>query len=207
MHVAYVVITGHGIIKKTVHLSQQSFVVLYFAGISLITLLVITGNQFFLSSRYTVFIVLLISLITCQYFEALTLSLISNRNRLAIGAICVFLLALFIDNNISTGASKANLKVASQWLSQNIPASSKTACNEPRFVYYSSNRCTYSARLNKRISNNKFRPIMAEYDYLLVWVKKKDTTMDIALQKSKNIFLVQSFANKRGDEARIYKLN
>lgn len=206
-HVVYVAITSYGIAKWPLRLTPQSMVVLYFAAISFITLLVIAGNQFFLSSRYTVFIVLLLSLITCQYFSYFFHTSIRNHNRLAITASCIFLIALFLDNNISTGASKANLKIASRWFSENISESAKIACNEPRFVYYSGNRCIYSSNFSNRIRKHTLRTLAAEYDYLVLWVKRNDTAMNLALQNTRLVTLIQSFANKKGDEARIYQLH
>jgi hypothetical protein len=194
---------GHN--KRWLFLSKESNIVLYFALISVIYLIVITGNTLFISSRYTVITVALLSIIPCQYLTYLFHKLRNDKRNIASAILLSLVVLFFLDAIIHTGANQHSIVTASKWVTSNIDRNSNIACTSKRFAFYSK-RCTHHKRwkdtpegINKLINNTK-------YDHLLLWVSHKDTTTLEYLKSNKQLILLKSFKNKKNDASYVYRI-
>jgi hypothetical protein len=207
INLVYLAIWFIGSRKRWAQLSHESNIVIFFAFISTLPLIVLAGNHFFMSSRYTVLSVVLFSLIAYQYVEVLFYRLIGKRKYIAASALTALATIFFLDGIIHTGANKGNIIEASKWMRQNISPDSKVACNEGRLLFYSDKRCVHKVALERRgivaadkIINN------SNFEYLLLWIDHKNKDMQNYLSTNKQLILVKSFRNKKRDEVNIYKI-
>lgn len=207
LNIAYLIIWFIGRKKKWVQLSQESNIVLFFAFISILPLIVLAGNQFFMSSRYTVLPVTLFSLVAYQYVGHLLHKLVKNRRYIAVSALAILITIFFLDAIIHTGANKQNIIAASRWVQQNIDHNSKIACNEGRLFFYSNKTCTHEVKLaRKGIAAYEKLLNHDEYDYLLLWIDHKHKKIRDYLQTNKRLTLVKAFSNKKHDEVIVYRI-
>ena len=204
----FVLISGYGIRHRWVAFRQESGVILFFAAISLLTLLVVAWNQFFISSRFTIFTVILLSLISCQYVDRAIQWLIKKGDKRLLIGMAAIVLALFLDSIISTGAHKDNIITAAKWSTEQLQDDDPMVCNEPRLAYYSNNRCHFQTHLYSHLDDAKLDQLQTQgYRHLMLWVKKKNSVMRDTLDQSERLTFVKAFANKKGDEVRIYALS
>ncbi len=207
INLIYLAIWFIGRRKKWIHLSQGSNIVLFFAFISILPLIVLAGNQFFMSSRYTVLPVTLFSLVAYQYVDTLFRRLVKNRRHIAVSALAILISIFFLDAIIHTGANKHNIVAAGRWSQQNLGPNSKIACNEGRLFFYSNKTCTHEVKLaRKGIAAYEKLLNRDEYDYLLLWVDHKHKKIRNYLQTNKRLILVKAFSNKKHDEVVIYRI-
>ena len=204
----YLAIWVYGYRKQWVNLSKESNIVLFFALISLLPLIAIAGNQLFMSSRYTVLPIILLSLIFCQYFEYLFYKLMDSRRFRAVTGMFFLVILFFLDAIIHTGAIKGNLVTASTWVSRHIESDTKMACSDTRFSFYTKGKCTYEEGLESdNIKDMTWLIKEGKYNYLLLWVDHNDKQIRNYLGASKSLVLLKSFGNKKGDEARFYMIS
>jgi hypothetical protein len=200
----FLAVWGYGIHRKWIRLTRESYIVLYFAAIGFLTLVPVAGNFFFISSRYTVLTVLLISLITFQYVDYLFRELSRRQLQKWSVAAGVLIFVLFMDGVISGGASKRNIRVAGEWIKDELATAGKIACNEARLEFYSEDRC-------QRIKFDNSDPLAAinglkdeGYTYLVLWVDRKQEQLQSAADGA--LELEKEFLNDRGGSVRLYRM-
>jgi len=197
-----------GSYKHWINKKPESNIIYYFASIALLILLVFITARLFVSTRYTVFLLLLIGLIFSQYLDYFLSYLSQQRYKLWLAALSIFIAIQFLDSIISTGAKKFPIQQSGEWLTQQLKPGDKIACNEKRFNYYSKQNC--------KLENNRFYNDYNQSDiqylkdnnfaYLLLWVKHKNTAMLNTLELDKNFILLKEFKNKRDDVALVFKI-
>ncbi|MCN4144484.1 MAG: hypothetical protein LC437_05295 [Thiohalomonas sp.] len=197
-----------GSYKQWINKKQESNIIYYFASISLLILLVFITTRLFVSTRYTVFLLLLIGLVFTQYLDYVLSYLTQHKHKFLLIALGMFITVQFLDSIISTGAKKFPMQHSSEWLIENIKAGDKIACNEKRFDYYSKQNCKLE---NNRFYNNYNQSDIQylkdnNFTYLLLWVKHKNTTMLNTLELDNNLILLKKFKNKRDDLALVFKI-
>jgi len=207
INIIYLGIWIFGNNKKWIKTTPENGIVLYFAIIAILPLISITGRYQFLSSRHTVLAVILFTIIISQYITYFAHSLFDKKRWLASTALISLIIILFLDGIIHTGAIKGNLITASTWALQNVKSNSKIACNDDRFVFYTNNQCVYEQDLDKNnIKETSLLINSGKYNHLLLWVDRKNKQMRSYLSSNKSLVLLNSFSNKKNDEAQIYRI-
>jgi hypothetical protein len=156
----------------------------------------------FLTQRYaTLLCLLLLTLVPVALntiYEHATAHNMRKKFTLIFGSLCGYLL---IDSLISFGYSKQYLEEASAWAARELPATASLHTNSYALAYAS-----------KRIANYDKVSLGAEEtlqqsrsaDYLMLELNHDDTAIKTRLDTNQQLQLLQSFANERGDEVRIY---
>ncbi|MCU7799905.1 MAG: hypothetical protein KZQ70_07115 [gamma proteobacterium symbiont of Lucinoma myriamae] len=204
----YVGIWFIGSYKHWINKKPESNIIYYFASIALLILLVFITSRLFISTRYTVFLLLLIGLIFSQYLDYFLSYLSQQKYKLWLAALSIFIAIQFLDSIISTGTKKFPIQKSSEWLIQNSKPDEKIACNEGRFTYYAKQNCKLE---NKQFYNDYNQSDIQylkdnNFTYLLLWVKHKNTTMLNTLELDNNLILLKKFKNKRDDIALVFKI-
>lgn len=202
----FLAVLAWGVRRKWLQLTRESLVVMYFAVIGFLVLVPVAGNYFFLSSRYTILTVLLVSLITFQYVDYLFRELSKRRLHKWSIAAWVFILVLFLDGVISGGASKQNIRVAGEWLKAEVGAEEKIACNEARLRFYSGDRCKWVKFADEEPSAAIKLLRDAGYAYILFWIDRRDERLRSSVDADTGLLLVKEFPNKSGNTVRLYRL-
>jgi len=202
----FLVVWGYGVKHRWLRLTRESFIVIYFAAIAFVTLIPVAGNYFFLSSRYTVLAVLLISLVTFQYVDYLFRELSSRRLRQWSIIAWVVVMAMFLDGVISGGASKRNIREAGEWVIAEMPAEERIACNEARLEFYSEGRCKWIMFGDKDPADVINNIASEGYTYILLWVGRKDDALRRTTESNPSFELATEFPNSRGDKVRLYRV-
>ncbi|MCU7937905.1 MAG: hypothetical protein KZQ64_04420 [gamma proteobacterium symbiont of Bathyaustriella thionipta] len=197
-----------GSYKNWINKKQESTIIYYFAAIALLILLVFITTRLFVSTRYTVFLLLLIGLIFSQYLDYFLSYLSQQKYKLWLAALSIFIALQFLDSIISTGAKKFPIQHSSEWLIQNSKPDDKIACNEGRFTFYTKHNCKIKKkRFRKNYNQSDIQYLKNNhYRYLLLWVKHKNTTMLNSLEQDNNLILLKQFKNKRDDVALVFKI-
>ena len=204
----YVGIWLIGSYKHWINKKPESNIIYYFASIALLILLVFITSRLFISTRYTVLLLLLIGLIFSQYLDYFISYLSQHKHKYWLIALSIFITIQFLDSIISTGAKKFPIQQSSEWLIQNSKPDEKIACNEGRFTYYAKQKC----RLKKKrfYKNYDHADILYlkenNFTYLLLWLNHKNTSMLSTLKNDSNLILLKSFKNKKDDVALIFKI-
>ena len=79
--IAYTALWSIGIYKKWLKLRTESWIILYFALIAFTVLMVLNITRFYVSSRYIVFLVILLGLVVSQYLDVLLVSLYRHKQK------------------------------------------------------------------------------------------------------------------------------
>jgi len=197
-----------GAYKHWIKNTKEAKIIYYFSSLSLLILLVFITSRLFVSSRYTVFLLLLIGLIFSQYLDYFIYYLSRNKHKKWLIALSLFISIQFLDGMITTTAKKTPMQQAGLWLSQHIKPGEAVFCNESRLSYYSKQPC-YS---KKTRFYKSYQPSDIQYlqknniSYLLLWVKHKNKTMIEKLKNDNNLQLIKEFNNKRYDKSLILKV-
>ena len=203
----FLAVWGYGVQRKWLKLTRESGIVAYFAVTGFLVLIAVVGNYFFLSSRYTVLTVLLISLIAFQYVDYLLRDLSRHQLHKWKIAAWVFILVLFLDGVISGGASKQNIRVAGEWLKSEIAVEEKIACNEARLEFYSDDRCKWIS-FRGRSPSDAINDLKKEgYTYFMFWISRKDEQLQSTVDGDTGLLLVKEFLNKSGNSVRFYRVD
>ena len=197
-----------GSYKHWVNKKQESTIIYYFASIALLILLVFITTRLFISTRYTVFLLLLIGLIFSQYLDYFLTYLSRKKYKLWLAALSFFIAIQFLDSIISTGAKKFPIQKSSEWLIKNIKPGDKIACNEKRFTYYSKQNCRLKKkRFYKNYDQSDIIYLKENnFAYLLLWLNHKNTIILDKLELDTNLILLKRFKNKRDDVALVFKI-
>jgi len=202
--ILFLAVWGYGSRRKWMRLEKESYIVILFAVIGLLTLLSLAGNRFFLSSRYTVLTVLFLSLISFQYIDCLFMELGRKGRRVRLWLAAAVVLLLFLDGVISLGASKGNIKEAGEWLKDESGIAGKVVCNEVRLDFYSDGRCEYVLLSDETAA--EIRSLAQGNDYLLLWIGRKHEQLKSVMEDAGALVPVREFRNKKGDSVRLYKV-
>lgn len=202
----FLAVWGYGSYRKWIGLTRESYIVLYFAAIGFLSLVAVAGNFFFVSSRYTVLTVMLVSLITFQYVDYLLRELSRRGLRKWSLAVGVFVLLLFLDGVISGGASKRDIRVAGEWVHAELSAPGRMACNEARLAFYSKDRCHW-VTLDAADPATSISALKNEgYSYLLLWIHRKQHQLRSAAEADAGLVLEKEFAGEKGGSVRLYRV-
>ena len=197
-----------GIYQRWLKPTTESRIVAYFALISLLILVVFVGSRLFLSSRYTVFLLLLVGLLLVRYLDILISKLQIAKKQHWLNMLFIFMALMFFDSMISLGAKKTPIKDSSELAEQILRPGERIACNESRHLYYTHKHCdkknylkeTYTPAIRSKLNSQN-------YQYLLLWVKHKNKVMLDALSNDNQLELIASIENKKGDKGLLYKIN
>jgi|GEM_PF-1754973 len=196
-----------GIYNRWIEPKKESKIIYYFASLSFLILLVFVSSRLFLSSRYTVFLILLLGLVFVQYLDYLIYYLHSKKKFLWLSLLFVFIFSQFLDGIIIT-AKKLPIKYISQYTYENIPLDNKIACNDKRHVFYTHNNCKFKKRIKDNFNDNTSLELQQQgFDYLLIWVNRKNSDILHKLENDDNLDLIKKYTNNRNDSSLLYKIN
>ena len=204
--IAFLAVWGYGVRQRWFRLTRESGIVLYFAVIGFLSLVAVAGNFFFVSSRYTVLTVLLLSLVSFQYVDYLFRDLSRRRLYKWNTAAAVFILVLFLDGVISGSNSKLAIREAGDWAASGIGAGEKVACNEARLEFYSADRCAW-VRLAETDPVAAMPVIKSEgYTHVLFWIDRKNARLRKLLEGDPALLLEKEFPGIKGNTVRLYRI-
>jgi len=207
LNIFYVGLWIVGAYQRWLKPTIESRIIAYFAALSLLILVVYIASRLFISSRYSVFLLLLAGLLVVRYVDILILKLQQRGQRKGLILIYVFMLILFLSGMISLGAKKTGIKSSSELAVQIVLGGERIACNEPRHLYYTRRKCEMSAELKDNYTADMGRQLYTEgYRYLLLWVKHSNAQMLDSLSNDNKLQLVQDFINKKGDQGLLYQI-
>lgn len=197
-----------GSYQRWIHKKAESNIIYYFASIALLVLLVFITTRLFVSTRYTVFLLLLIGLVFIQYLDYILYYLKQHKKKFLLIALGIFIAAQYLDSIITTGAKKFPIQQGGVWLAEQVKADDKIACNEKRFDYYTGQQCLLE---NERFYDN-YEQTDINYlrdnniAYLILWLKHKNTTMLKQLKHDDDLILLKTYKNKDGDMSLIFRV-
>lgn len=197
---------GYGWYRKWLRLERENLIVMLFAFIGVLTLVGLVSNRFFLSSRYTVLTALFLSLISFQYVDCLLRRLLQLRMYKWHAFGWAVIVVMFLDGIISGGATKENIRVAGEWVREEILPGSKIACNETRLAYYSGGACEYFELGDADVLHDLQKLRMDGYDYVLLWISRRNKSMQWVADNEGTLNIVREFINKKGDRVAVYQL-
>lgn len=173
-----------------------------YGACALLSLLIFQFIMHFQTHRYAALLSLLLLLLLPGVIEQLLdKAAARDREKLfrsAAGFACVY---FFVDSLISFGHSKQYVLEASEWVESNIPETAEVGTNVLTIAYergYSDDFNLISRNAGDILAN------AGAFDYLALEIKDDDV-MEGGLDKTEHLQLLNSFANSRGDEIRIYR--
>ncbi len=200
--------------KRLVRVPRFQRMVLWgFVILNLIVTFVFFVENMFLSKRYLI----ALSLILMMWLP-FALDDLLRRFRLyftvqKIYGLFPVVIALVIISSLGGifdfGYSKTYIRNAGEWLAQNAPESSAIYSNDYQVMYYSKH---FESTIFKKsqeyadismIQNNGWK----KFDYVVLQFSKKELDKDPIVLQEIAMKPVQVFANKRGDQVSIYKIN
>ncbi len=197
-----------GSYKGWIKNKKELQIIYYFTLLAFLILLIFIFTRLFVSTRYTVFLLLLIGLIFTQHLDHLLSYLSRQPRKIWLTVLLTFISFQFLNSMITTGAKKTPIKQSSEWLVQQIKPEDKIACNEKRFAYYSKHKCWLSKKyLYKNYKRSDVKRLKKNnYRYLLLWVNHKNKKMLNALEEDNNLKLLKSYKNKKGDAGLVFQI-
>ncbi len=207
LSIGYSVLTAYGMIKKVLPFKGAARPVLW--GY-LLTNLVITclflAEHLFLSKRYLIAFSLVLMLWVPFALEAILVSWKTKKiSSWAVSLMLATIIVSAIGGIFDFGYSKAYMRDAGNWLSENVPVNAELYSNDYQVMYYSKHFGNDIFSKVKEyqegdiINKGKWR----DFDYLAIRLSKKEVARINTQIKDQP---VQVFANKRGDQVRIYKV-
>lgn len=106
------------------------------------------------------------------------------------------------------GHSKKYIHDAGIWLAENTPVDSKIFSNDILVMYYShryGKDLFANEKIFRNINNIVNQGKWKQYQYLALRIDKKDLDISMPLIQEMHEKPIKVFANKRGDQVRIYK--
>ncbi|MDJ0741233.1 MAG: hypothetical protein QNJ91_16070 [Gammaproteobacteria bacterium] len=199
----YCLVAGYGRYRNWLASTPGSRVLWLFIVLTLATMLALVASRYFLSSRYTVAPVLLLSLVTFAYVDNGLQRLAELPKRHWLVAAWVLIAVIFADGVVSTGASKKAIKTGSQWALQEVDQSLPWLCNEARLRFYTRQQCTLMERAELLAALRNAAQETAP-TVVLLWVGRKDVELQQALSASSRLSPIKRWQNRRGDTMAIY---
>jgi hypothetical protein len=176
-----------------------------YSSISALSLLAFLSIMHFLTQRYATMVSLLLllclpSALMQLYHRAKTSERLAWFRRGTALFCCVFL----IDSLFSFGRSQAYIQDANAWISANLPPAAIVVTNEHYIAYHSQRVADYD-----KIKVGVKETIQAAQpgQVLVVTLKASDQDAHQLLEGNAQFELQQRFANKHGDEVRVYQVH
>jgi hypothetical protein len=168
----------------------------------LVALLCFVSIMHFLTQRYaTLLCLLLLTLVPSALntlYERAVASDARKKFQIIFGGLCGYLL---IDSLISFGYSRQYVEDASAWAAAELPITANLHTNNYALAYASGRIPAFD-----KISLNALDTLQQSRssEYLMLDVKHDDAVVKSELDSNPRLELLQSFANQRGDEVRVY---
>lgn len=177
-----------------------------YAICSLVALLIFLVIMHFQTERYATFLCLLLLLRVPAILDHLYTSAITHqtqlRFRILLGFFCVY---FFRDSFVSFGYSTQYVTDAMSWTRDNLPRDAALHTNEPGIAYASGLIANYDkVSSDPTVAMQEMQPA----HYLALNLKarnERDEQVRAQLDSAWQLELLQTFANERGDEVRIYR--
>ena len=199
----YCLLAAYGRYEHWLRPTPGSRVVWLFFALAMAAMLALVASRYFLSSRYTVAAVLLLSLVTFAYVDKGLQKLADLPKRRWQVLAWALIAVIFADGVISTGASKKAIKAGSLWAMQELDPHTPWLCNEPRLRFYTQQKCELIERKTLMTMLTDTPPERTP-GAMLLWVGRKDAELKLALEASNRLRLLQSLQNRRGDALMVY---
>ncbi|MFW5450641.1 MAG: hypothetical protein ACKE9I_03485 [Methylophagaceae bacterium] len=180
----------------------------YFVAIHLVILVVFLFKEYFLSTRYTMMVLLSLLLLMLPKITSWIDEAWNTKNKYKL-AFIGFILFISIADTSTSSISKIYIKNTAIWAGNNIPVqSSILAGNSFSHYYFKINNNHHQIKLAKHRKKKGHKYLTKnyqKYDYLLTIEKRKDTELLLLLNKMQleSIYCEQ---NKRGDKSCVYKI-
>jgi hypothetical protein len=192
--------------KKILKASQATHLVLWgYLFINVIITALFLAEHMFLSKRYLIALSLIVMIwvpFALQY-----LAMKWERQKWPLMLVVMLMVVSASGGIFEFGHSKKYIHDAGTWLAKNTPVDSRVFSNDILVMYYS-HRYGKDLFANEKhfrniniINNGKWK----QYQYLALRIDKKDLNISMPLIQEINEQPVKIFANKRGDQVRIYK--
>lgn len=202
----YSVLAVYAWSKKTLKASQASHLVLWgYLLINVIVTALFLAEHMFLAKRYLIALSLIVMI--WVPFALQQLSMKWEHQKWPLILILILMVASSLGGFFEFGHSKKYIHDAGTWLEKNTPMDSKVFSNDMLVMYYS-HRYGKDLFANEKnfkniniINNGKWK----DYQYLALRIDKKDLNTSMPLIQEINEQPIKIFANKRGDQVRIYK--
>lgn len=173
--------------------------------INVVITLVFLGQSMFLSKRYLIALSLVLMLWVPFALFALVQQWKKRKWPLILAVLFILISAL--GGLFNFGYSKAYIREAGQWVSQNVPANAKLYSNDLQFMYYSNHfgNQIYTQYQIYSAPNVLSHHQWKQYDYLALRVDQKELNSATSIVRRMDLTPIQIFQNKRGDQIRIYR--
>lgn len=203
----------YGFYKKSVSLSIENKVVIYFIFTQAVVLVLFLSQKFLLTPRYaTIFAFMLILLLGQMIERNLPYFKQSSRFKWFRAIVVIILFIQILDSLISVGGtSKHHLKMAGEWVRDNVVPKSKVYSNDKQALYYTdrgtSGRYWYpnDADFITAIKLGKIK----SPSYVIAYIRHNRSVelgREISiLEKNRNFEKIKEFNNERNDKAVIYR--
>ena len=181
-----------------------------FMFVNLVVLIVFLLSHSFLSPRYTMTMALLMTLPASFGLASFMSNQYSNKwSRRGKILITVMLVYMFLDGITSFGASKAYIREAGLWVSENAAEDARIAASDRSLYYYAGKPVNINIisavaadlRNSKRLKIDKNK-----YDYLMIEVSRKQIAYDKKLTEWIGSKPVYQTSNERGDKVLIFRI-
>lgn len=210
LSVIYSALAFYGIWRKTISFTSSTRLVIY--GYLFSNLLITSfflAEHLFLSKRYLIALSLVFMLWVPFTLDKLWLAWQSHKLKTWVFAtVALLVLITSLGGIFDFGHSKAYMRQAGEWVEKNVPHSADVYSNDYQVMYYSKHFGNDIFEKIKEYSDSKSveKGRWKEYDYLVLRASKNEIETGTGLVHEIKMAPIQVFANKRGDQVRIYKI-
>jgi hypothetical protein len=205
----YSLLAFYGYKKQIVPSAQSNKLVL--KGYVLVNIIITSfflAEHLFLSKRYLIALSLVLMLwVPFSLNKLITEWRSKNISPVILPLIAIFILTNSLGGLFNFGHSKAYIRYAGDWLTNNVPVDAELYSNDYQLMYYSNHfgNEIFQKVKEYREEESAMKNQWKNYDYLAIRVGKKDQEDNPIIKEIKTV-PVQVFSNKRGDQVRIYKV-
>lgn len=189
--------------SKSRTITVFNHLIIYFIFINFCILMLFVFKQYFLSTRYGVMLVTGLLLLMLPRMCQVVDDAIKNKRKGVLAFTFLILIAGPIDS-FTVSLSKAYIKNAAIWASENLPADSKTITSDLIINYY----LIENNAKTQVVLDIKNRPLNTEgFDFAIVTIKvKSDGVKKYLKHRISDYEIVHTTSNKRGDTVYVLKL-
>jgi len=174
-----------------------------YALCSLLSLLTFVSIMHFLTERYAMLLCLLLLLLVPGVLNRwIDHAQAQHSKQRYLNVAWIFMIYFFTDSLVSFGHSSAYMQQALTWLQTSDTATNMLVTNHP-FLAYGSGRVRDYDNSDMTVSDALAR--IESGGTLALKLTVADNDGRAMLERDQRLTLVQKFANKRGDEVRIYR--
>lgn len=204
----YIILLGFGFSDFKKQCSNNILRIYY--GYIFINIMVLFGflfQQLFLTTRYMMFLAMLLML-PVPFGIIRLIKMIPSRRYVA-PALLICALYFTVSSLFHIGASKAYYITAGEWVQQHTPKTAQFYSNSPRLVYYMQRPGKKHFRYGIGINVDTIIPSVhsKKYDYLAIQVNKSQVPLINAQIKEASVKTVKTFQNNRHDKIFIIKIH